>query len=421
MAVAKWSDSEGNLWVFGGSGCDANGFCDQYNNVFNDLWQYDISSSKWTWVGGSNLPNQSGVYGTKGIAAETNIPGGRFYSMSTADNNGNLWLFGGGGIINDSTRPRNLNDLWKYDLSSESWTWVSGESLNEQFGVYGSLGVESSTNLLGARNGGSMWTDKHGDIWIFGGQGCDSESTSQCSDYLNDLWEYNTSTKLWTWQSGSEIGNKSGVYGQKGESALDNTPGARRDATSWTDNQGNLWLFGGNGYAGDVKGYLSDLWKYDVSNKSWTWVGGSNLINESGEYGVQGIPSTDNLPPSRYGSSSWTDNNGDLWLFAGSAITGSENDLWEYSISNNTWTWVSGSKETDQYGNYGTIRIPSLLDNMAGSRYNAAGFEGKNGDFWVFGGYGCDTDTIQTGCNVALNDLWNVVPFLNPSINITNQ
>jgi hypothetical protein len=55
---------------------------------------------------------QSGVYGTLGVAASTNIPGGRQNAVSWIDASGNLWLFGGDGKDSTGTSTR-LNDLWK--------------------------------------------------------------------------------------------------------------------------------------------------------------------------------------------------------------------------------------------------------------------------------------------------------------------
>ena len=48
--------------------------------------------------------------------------------------------------------------------------------------------------------------------------------------------------------SGSNATNQNGVYGTKGVASSSNAPGARQLAVSWTDNSGNLWLFGGYGY-----------------------------------------------------------------------------------------------------------------------------------------------------------------------------
>jgi hypothetical protein len=72
----------------------------------------------WTWVGGTNLDNTAGVYGTQGVASASNAPGGRSGASSWIDASGNLWLFGGVG----------LNDLWEYAPSTGDWTWVSGSN-----------------------------------------------------------------------------------------------------------------------------------------------------------------------------------------------------------------------------------------------------------------------------------------------------
>jgi hypothetical protein len=89
------------------------------------------------------------------------------------------------------------------------------------------------------------------------------------------LWKY--SAGQWTWMSGSNmvaqlingssVGVQLGVYGTEGTPAPGNIPGARSNTVGWTDPVGNLWLFGGNGYAsvGTIfeNGNLNDLWKYE--------------------------------------------------------------------------------------------------------------------------------------------------------------
>ena len=117
-AGVSWTDASGNVWLFGGLGVDANGV----QGFLNDLWRYSPgaggSAGEWTWMGGSSaLPaaytGESGVYGTLGTAASTNVPGGRFSALTWIDTSGNLWLFSGDGY--DSTGVSGyLNDLWKY-------------------------------------------------------------------------------------------------------------------------------------------------------------------------------------------------------------------------------------------------------------------------------------------------------------------
>jgi hypothetical protein len=147
---------------------------------------------------------------------------------------------------------------------------------------------------------------------------------------LNDLWKYNGT---WTWISGSNNGNQIGNYGTKGEKSPDNVPSSRRNSISWTDDDGNFWLFGGlyNGDAlysylkidllnNDISGRFNDLWKFD--GEEWVWVSGSNERNQNGVYGQKGVPDSNNIPGARSGYAvSWMDNSGNMWLFGGSGFT----------------------------------------------------------------------------------------------------
>ena len=63
--------------------------------------------------------------------------------------------------------------------------------------------------------------------------------------------------------SGANTARQIGTYGTKGVPDAANVPGARINSVSWTDSDGNLWLFGGYGYGSTSSGYLNDLWRYD--------------------------------------------------------------------------------------------------------------------------------------------------------------
>ena len=97
--AASWIDNHGNLWLFGGQNYDPASLSDgnfQIDNsgFLNDLWEFSPASQQWTWVGGGSGENQSGVYGTLGMAAATNFPGARSGAASWTDRSGNFWLFG---------------------------------------------------------------------------------------------------------------------------------------------------------------------------------------------------------------------------------------------------------------------------------------------------------------------------------------
>jgi N-acetylneuraminic acid mutarotase len=316
-----WIDASGDLWVFGGHGFDSIGT----EGLLNDLWKY--SAGQWTWMSGSNLAGQTGVYGTQGTAASSNIPGGRNSGAAWVDASGSLWLFGGHGF--DSTGTNGLlNDFWKY--SAGLWTWVGGSNTFGSSGVYGTLGAAASTNIPGARNDGSAWVDAAGNFWLFGGRGLDS--TGSGFD-LNDLWKYTGGQ--WTWVGGADVSNQPGIYGTLGTAAAANVPGSRNGAALWMDKAGNVWLFGGAGFdSGGAGGELSDLWVYSAGE--WTWMGGSNLVNQLGIYGTLGTLAQGNLPGSRNNPALWIDASGNAWLFGGyghDGVHGSNgelNDLWEY-------------------------------------------------------------------------------------------
>lgn len=384
---ASWTDSKNNLWLFGGSGYDSLGNAGR----LNDLWKFD--GVNWTWVSGSTIRGQLGVYGNKGTIDDLNVPGSRLGSVTWIDNEDNLWLFGGYG--SDSTGSTGqFNDLWMFN--GVNWVWISGSNQLNQLGVYGSRGVSNSNNSPGGRYYSVSWIDGSNNLWLFGGGGYDR---SGFTGTLNDLWKFDGDN--WTWVSGSSVGTQISIYGTKGIASSSNVPSSRHSSTSWIDSEGNLWLFGGIGYATTLvnSGDLNDLWKFDGTN--WTWISGSNDIEQLGVYGSKGVADSLNVPGSRHGSISWTDENDNLWLFGGSGyITsgawGPFNDLWKFNgIS---WTWVSGLNDFVSYpGLYGTQGISASVNKPGGKRYSNKWLD-KNNNLWLLGG-----DDMK-------NDLWRYEP-----------
>ena len=278
----SWTDSSGNLWLFGGDGCDANGAC---ASNLNDLWEFSPSANDWTWIGGSNqVPNATGVpgvYGTLGTPAAGNLPGARSDALSWTDPSGHLWLFGGIGPDSSGTKGY-LNDFWEFDPGIKEWTWMGGSNTltcvqtnNQpcgQAGVYGTLGTPASANIPSGRYGASGWVDGSGNLWLLGGQVLNANpNQANGATSFNDLWQFNQSLNQWAWMGGSSTNSCgavavcgiSGIYGTLGLPALSNQPGSRLHAASWTDSNGLLWLFGGAGFASSgASAELNDLWEY---------------------------------------------------------------------------------------------------------------------------------------------------------------
>lgn len=402
-----WTGADGGLWLFGGGGFDST----DKNGYLNDFWRFDPGLKEWAWMGGtSTLATDGGgaaaVYGVMGISAPANIPGGRAAAVSWTDNNGKLWLFGGDGY-DSAGRLGLLNDLWSFDPTTNQWTWMSGSNAagtnGGQAGTYGTLNVPAAANNPGGRKSAVSWTDRNGKLWLFGGTGFDS--TGGKGD-LNDLWEFDPSISRWSWMSGSNVVGAQAQYTGFRSFNAANAPGARTYAVAWTAS-GNLWLFGGAAHYSGGQGPLNDTWQFDPSLRQWAWMSGSTTIgNNPGVYGTLGTPGAENVPGGREVAIGWSDVNGDLWLFGGYGFDGAGSggeldDLWKYS--NREWTWMGGGKTLDLGGGvYGTIGTPAA-GNRPGGRDSANAWTDAKGSFWLFGGYGLDSN----GLAGDLNDLWN--------------
>jgi N-acetylneuraminic acid mutarotase len=189
-----------------------------------------------------------------------NTPVEKSLANAWTDNQGNAYLLIG---VNGAT----FNDLWQYNIGSATWTQITQPAVAPTSRMYA-----------------TTWTDNEGNAYLFGGFGASS-------GYFNDLWKYNMSSNTWT-QIDQNNANAS------------NQPTARMYTTSWVDNQGNAYVFGGFGN-------INDLWQYNMANNTWT------QINEN------------NVPTARFGEASWVDNQGNAYIFGGWNNVEYLNDMWK--------------------------------------------------------------------------------------------
>jgi hypothetical protein len=350
------------------------------------------------------------------------------------------------------------------DCGHDDWTWIDGTKTSGTVAspLYGTVATSLPTtlpnpytNTPGGRYGAAGWSDAHGNLWMFGGDGWElsgSQSPSTLDAPMNDLWVCPVIVSVVVdqcqWQLvgaydptvvtpvppstatsvGAQIvGNAQnedqvGVYSNVGTLVPYPTPvpGGRYGAATWTDGSGNLWMFGGNGNSDSSRGLLNDLWEFNASSYNagsynnltgapytstpgqWTWQGGSSSSNQKGVYtGAAGTL----IPGARVNAVSWKDNAGNFWLFGGYGFDGSGNegflsDLWEYKGGN--WVFVAGNQTFDTNGNYGN-QGTALASNAPGGRQEAVGWADASGNLWLFGGEGLDSVGTANG---ILNDLW---------------
>ncbi|HWE83850.1 MAG TPA: chitobiase/beta-hexosaminidase C-terminal domain-containing protein, partial [Terracidiphilus sp.] len=282
--ASTWTDSKGNFWLFGGGGFDSTG----NGGELNDLWVFNPSTNQWTWRGGSSTVNQVGVYGTLGTPAPDNIPGPRSSAVTWEDGSGHFWLYAGVGLADSRGFPTVFDDLWEFNPSLNEWAWMGGSNTNPScssycplYGEYGTLGSPAAGNIPGERSSAASWTDSNGNLWLLGGSAASEKATSID---LNDIWEFNPSLNEWAWMDGSHpyTGGDpnacknhypraivcAGSYGTFGIPSAGNLAPGRDSASIWTDSDGHLWLFGGNGciWPGSdydpTCGQFNDLWEY---------------------------------------------------------------------------------------------------------------------------------------------------------------
>ncbi len=276
---------------------------------------------------------------------------------------------------------------------SGTWVWVNGSDTLNSPGNYGNQGAPSVNNSPPALYQAAQWTDKQGHFWIFGG--LDNSNMEH-----GDLWEYDPVANTWTWVKGSGMPNSGAVYGNKGVPSINNIPGTRSwGCTSWTDNNGDLWLFGGLGYDTLLMfGDLGDLWRYHIATNEWTWMDGPSSCNQVGVYGALYQSSDTSLPPPRHeANTGWTDAQNNLWLFGGYAFGGDYNDLWRYNITSAQWTWMGGSNQENNPGNYGVMGVENTTNTPAArSSYT----------HWINGNYLYLSGGGSFVTNSVFSDVW---------------
>ena len=377
--AVEFKDASGNLWIFGGVG--AGSYC--------DLWKYDPAANLWTWMKGSGVAGDPGVFGTIGVPNAANYPPGLGYgSASWTDLNGNFWVFGGSGFTG------NMNTMWRYEPSTNNWTWMNGSNTGNPPGVYGTQGVPGPLNTPGGRlETACAWTDNAGDLWLFGG------TTS--GGNMNDLWRYTVATNEWTWMKGSQAAAQAGTYGTRGVEDPANTPGARQVYSRWKDLTGNLWLFSGGDYPTNL--LTNDMWRYNRLTNNWAWMDGNNTPTQTGLYGTKCVADSNNVPESRFENRAVvTDVNGNFWMFGGGTGGGSIpevwNDLWIYCTGNNRWAWVGNDTTVNPAGNWGTMGVTAPT-NIPNGRSGHVLWNDNAGHLYFFGG-------SANGWNTPFQDIW---------------
>jgi|GEM_PF-2428028 len=387
--ATTWIDSEGTLWLFGGTAVT-----DVYYNarvkgyesdVKNDLWKYDVKSDSWVWIAGdSDMGFHNTRYTSREFSSPDDNPGSRLGATGWIDDKDHLWLYGGQGYTTESSTKGRLADLWMFDIPTRQWHYMGGSLALNAAASYGQRGEATSKTTPGARWYATSWT-KDGRFFLFGGLASASGITTELR--YSDLWELDPATTQWRWISGASGTNQQGKYGLRKHGDETSMPGARDGALGWVGPDSAFWLFGGYGIQNKKKGHRNDFWRYDPGTGIWTWMSGDSSLNMPGIYTQQGVPDTTATPPVRWGAYGCVDKQGGLWMFGGagppvSGVTSGRSDLWRYNVSVGAWTFVRGDTAVDSYGILGR-RGDTTVEHFPESSYNRPWWVDKRGWMWL--------------------------------------
>jgi len=360
LCALTWTDTSGCLWLFGGYVT--------WVGLTPDLWKYDTQSGEWTWMSGDSTANDPGNFGVMGVPSVNNYPSARAETNATwVDSTENsLWLYAGQIPSNAAS-----NDLWKYNVSTNEWTWMKGDTTANKLPVYGIKKIPDPANTPGSRDCYSRWTGGNGDFWLFGGW------DYIYNIYYNDVWRYEKSTNSWAWMHGRNVDGFNS--GNCSEDSLNIPPLVFENKLCWTDKCGKFWTY-----------YWDNLlWEFNPVTDNWILPKGTHHQTIPAHYGIMGVPDTLNTPLYWSGSEGWTDKDGNFWLFQATAPA-----LWKYT-PNPLCTGCASVMPVSSFYSSDTTLCPGMCTYFTDLSANALQYK------WNFPGAVPDTSTAVNPPNIC--------------------
>lgn len=180
---------EQGFYVFGGLGVAYNSNFRAETVQMADLWTFSLQLKAWTFLGGSVVPNSWGTYpGAIGLGGSDFAPGARVQaSMAINELTNDLFLFGGFGLDYNMNYGY-LNDLWRFNLNANQWTWMGGSSSISKGGSI----TSGSLFAPCGRSGALLFAGSDGlqfNLTLLGGV---ANPTGTKAGALADVWTINT-------------------------------------------------------------------------------------------------------------------------------------------------------------------------------------------------------------------------------------
>lgn len=305
--AASTVDKDGNIWMFGGL------YYDKFISTTyarSDLWKYNPKTKKFAYFGEFD--------------GSQSKPVARYRARAWFDDNNNMWMYGG--AVDYSNGSQSFNDLWMFNTTTKSWTFISGDK-NQSYckdcpnGLYPATpGTGGTQYFPRARSDYGYWQDNSGNIWIYGGY-----AESHGSDEYGDLWKFNPTTKFWTLISGNSTLNPPKTA---------TNPGSRNAPYCWVGNDNKLYMTGGQR---QYWYFLRDTWRVNPTNGSWEAVKTDTLTNEVPISAGLKIENSTNMPGSSVNTLNHLTTGSHTYMFSGygmgsNNLLGFTGAMWRYSL-----------------------------------------------------------------------------------------
>jgi hypothetical protein len=399
-----YDTAKGEMVLFGGSGA---------STIYNDTWRYNCTTNVWTNVSPAVSPPPLSQYS---IAYDQNIQrtvlfGGWSFSVGTMNYTNATWWYDSlnntwtnktasygpaarcmaamtydkgnracvlhGGTSSDSTQENILNDTWIYTGSNNTWEKRVYNSSSPSNRWESAIAYDSSNGVVVLYGGGEVNGNQYNGVLP-----------------VNDTWIYNVSSNKWT--------NKTQSFGP---------PALYGHAMVYEDLNKTVVLFGG--YAPSI-GYTSGMYRYNVSNDTWT------VVSVTG-----------NKPSARTRHAMAYDSHRKEIVLYGGKDFSEFNDTWIFNLTNNTWMRITPPTSPPKvcgkmvYDSRNKIMLfyagdpeiwlfnttsrnwtkKSLLNPPPGREYFSMVYDATGGFVVLFGG-GVDTIHNDRGTRGYFNEVW---------------
>jgi hypothetical protein len=259
-----------------------------------------------------------------------------------------------------------LNEIWAFNLSSLSWSFIAGDRSTSNNYNYGQLGIASASNLMTRRaQFGGAFVAQLNSIFFFGGYGQASNGFGP----INDLWLLNMTSNQFVWLGGSQrTWNVTSIYGTQGQFGPATWPGSKERYMMEYNPQTNvLILFGGS--------HSNEMWYYNLTSGWWAFQGKDTYDRHRLNMGALGPPNEkETIPPRIRHAIAYSTRQNKMMVFGGQASfmhVDGLNDQWIFDMSTRQFTFTSGGTNFNQDATYGARGVqasnirPSIITNAS--------------------------------------------------------